>query len=319
MAINCGLIGAYDQACVHGHSDSLSVDVSGFGKTLLIDPGRYMYEGPYRVWFESTEAHNTVVVDGKNQSEMQDGWLFKTMAVGKNKKWVTNKNFDFFDGSHDGYERLNEPVTHRRRILFVKPYYWIIVDDMIGKGEHDFDLYYHFPEKTTVKTDSGNFETIVGYGDDVFLSITPCGTEDYRMNVIQGSEKPIQGWVSYDYAVKLPAPVLRYSKRASAPVRFTTILNPFKGIKPELDARWIENDVLEITSDNSRELVIFSDGSKTKYRDIEFDGELLYVRYDTDMKLKKFFSVETSHVLFGNDVVYNSNDDLIKRDIERSF
>ena len=54
LVFTCGELGVHDQNCVHGHADALSMDVSGFGETLLIDPGRYIYEGPYRVWFKST-------------------------------------------------------------------------------------------------------------------------------------------------------------------------------------------------------------------------------------------------------------------------
>jgi hypothetical protein len=67
----CGELGVMDQSCVHGNADALSVDISGYGETLLIDPGRYIYEGPWRVWFKSTSAHNTITVDGQDSSS----WL----------------------------------------------------------------------------------------------------------------------------------------------------------------------------------------------------------------------------------------------------
>ncbi|MFQ5729495.1 MAG: alginate lyase family protein [Waddliaceae bacterium] len=58
-------------SAAHGHADALSFELSSFGKTLLVDPGFYTYNGDV-VWhryFRETEAHNTVVVDGCSQAE----------------------------------------------------------------------------------------------------------------------------------------------------------------------------------------------------------------------------------------------------------
>jgi len=290
MAINCGPLGVFDQNCVHGHADALSVDVSAFGKTLLIDPGRYIYEGPYRIWFKGTSAHNTVGIDGQDQSQLDDEWMFKTKANVKNKNWDISDKVDYFDGSHGGYERLDNPVTHRRRILSVKGSYWVILDDMTGKGEHDFDLYYHFPENTKVNLDSKELGAVADYGDDVALSIIPCNIDGVSTETFEGSTDPIQGWVSYDYAVKIAAPVLKYSKKAAAPARFATVLCASKGVKPEITASWIDENVLEIIKDGKKDVIVFADGQATKYCDTEFDGQVLLAEVDSDGKAKTVFS-----------------------------
>ena len=319
MAINCGLIGVYDQNCVHGHADALSVDVSAYGKTMIIDPGRYMYEGPYRVWFESTAAHNSVVVDGKDQSEFLDGWLFKTKAVPTNKYWVTSENFDYFDGSHDGYERLTEPVTHRRRILFAKPDYWIILDDLAGRGKHSIDLYWHFTEKANLTVDNKDLRMLVDYGDEVTLTVLPVEPEGLSIEVAQGSIDPIQGWISYDYGVKLPAPVLRYTKKTNTPARFTTILHPCKGVRSDINVKWLARDVLEIQRDDCRDLVILSDGNETKYDKFEFDGQVLFARLNQDGRLKSCFSVGVSYILYGDKLILNSHGKCEQKSFEKSF
>ena len=144
MVYTCGELGVMDQNCVHGHADALSIDVSGFGETLLIDPGRYIYEGPDRIWFKGTSAHNTIVVDGQDSSELADEWMFKTKANSTVKCWASTEKFDYVDGSHDGYERLDDPVTHRRRVCFVKAGFWLVLDELMAKGEHAYEQYFHF-------------------------------------------------------------------------------------------------------------------------------------------------------------------------------
>ena len=54
----------------HAHADALSVEVRHDGVEVLVDPGTYCYHGEpqWRSYFRSTLAHNTVEVDGANQS-----------------------------------------------------------------------------------------------------------------------------------------------------------------------------------------------------------------------------------------------------------
>lgn len=306
MAVNCGLMGVYDQACVHGHADALSVDISAFGKTLVIDPGRYKYEGPYRLWFEGTSAHNTVTVDGLDQSEIcPDGWKFVSMAVPTRRSWAVSKNFDYFDGTHDGYERLPKAVTHRRRILFVKPRYWIIVDDLTGKGEHRAELFFHFTEQARLEVNPDTLEAHVDYGDEVSLLVKPVNIKGTQFKTYKGQEEPIQGWVSYDYAVKVPAEVLGYERSGAMPMRFTTLLFPSKGRSVHVEASW-KKDVLEIITDGKKEIVIFSDAELYKGNDWEFDGEVLYAAFDAKNNLTVCFSSNASLIKYKGDIVLDA-------------
>ena len=44
-----------------------------------------------------------------------------------------------------------DAVTHRRRILFVKPRFWIVVDDLLGTSRHQINLTFQFaPMKVTL-------------------------------------------------------------------------------------------------------------------------------------------------------------------------
>lgn len=52
----------------HGHCDGLSFELSWKGKPLFVNSGTGQYQGPLRSYFRSTAAHNTVVIDGEEQS-----------------------------------------------------------------------------------------------------------------------------------------------------------------------------------------------------------------------------------------------------------
>ncbi|MHB0939574.1 MAG: heparinase II/III domain-containing protein [Armatimonadota bacterium] len=61
----------------HGHPDKLGIVLFGLGQELVLDNGRISYSVPeYRTWCRTTVAHNTVVIDGKNQQEDTGRMLF---------------------------------------------------------------------------------------------------------------------------------------------------------------------------------------------------------------------------------------------------
>lgn len=53
----------------HGHCDGLSFELAYGGSSVFVNSGTGQYQGPMRAYYRSTAAHNTVVVDGSEQSE----------------------------------------------------------------------------------------------------------------------------------------------------------------------------------------------------------------------------------------------------------
>lgn len=284
MVYTCGQLGVKDQNCVHGHADALSVDVSGFGETLLIDPGRYIYEGPYRIWFKGTGAHNTISVDGEDSSQLADEWMFKTKAKSKVNYWAGTEKFDYVDGQHNGYERLTDPVTHRRRVCFVKPHFWLVVDDLSAKDEHTYRQYWHFgPEAKVQQAADLSLKAIYPQGAGILLKPLISGQVDLKH--YSGSTDPIQGWVSYDYAVKTPAPAAEYILTRTGLVRLVTLLVPFKDSAKDYSLECIEPDVYRVRSADSEYRIIFSDGMQKTIGGFDFDGRMLCAEFDRDGKL----------------------------------
>jgi hypothetical protein len=53
----------------HGHCDGLSFEVSVDQHPVFVNSGTGQYQGSLRGYFRSTRAHNTVVIEGEEQSE----------------------------------------------------------------------------------------------------------------------------------------------------------------------------------------------------------------------------------------------------------
>jgi hypothetical protein len=301
----CGELGVMDQSCVHGNADALSVDVSGFGETLLIDPGRYIYEGPWRVWFKSTPAHNSITVDDQDSSELADEWMFKTKARSTLHAWSSTEKYDYVDGSHDGFERLDDPVTHRRRILFVKPRFWLVVDDLTARGQHQYEQYWHFgPEAEVIQ--APDLSVTARYKNRAGIQVTPVFTEGLSLTRYQGSDDPIQGWVSYDYAVKVPAPVLQYGKRADKGMTYATLLVPYQGEGINAAVKALSGNQYEVTCGDSTYLILFGDGSMQTLGDFEFDGDMLCAEYDLNGTLIDCSAAKASLIRYKGKTILDS-------------
>ena len=112
---------------------------------LLGDPGTYEYvgAGTERDQFRGTAAHNTLQLDGRNQSEPNGPFAWKSLTNAKAENWISGQTFDLFVGSHDGYSHPDNPAIHRRWVFFRKPKFWLVRDLMLGTGKHQLDLRWH--------------------------------------------------------------------------------------------------------------------------------------------------------------------------------
>ena len=148
LFLDCGKLGSLSGG--HGHADALSIDLAVGGKTMLVDSGTYTYHESeeQRDYFRATGAHNTLMIDGESQSEPGGKFSWRTKANAAVKKWIAQDRFNYFEGSHDGYQRLSAPAAHTRSILFLKNDYWIMRDFVETSGKHDYRLNFHFHDRT---------------------------------------------------------------------------------------------------------------------------------------------------------------------------
>ena len=144
MLLDCGPHGVDN--CGHAHADALAFDLAARGRTILVDPGTYTYTASQelRDWFRSSPAHNALTVDGESSSVPDGPFSWTSVARVERRAWISGDRFDYFEGKHDGYERLVPPVAHSRAVLFLKQDYWVMLDRVKSEGKHRYDLWFHF-------------------------------------------------------------------------------------------------------------------------------------------------------------------------------
>lgn len=209
----------------HAHNDTLSFELFAYDKSYIIDPGSYIYTADYR-WrnlFRSTAYHNTVVVDGEEMNRFCNSGLFsmKNDDTPKVHHWESNERFDIFHGEHNGFSRLDEPIVHRRKVIFAKKEgLWIIEDILTGEGEHQFDLYFHFGPMKLIEDPDISLGIITEKSSGAYLRIIPIEKEGLCMEIEEG-------WISYSYGKKISAPIVKYSKTSKVPTKFINVLWPY--------------------------------------------------------------------------------------------
>jgi len=140
----------------HRHNDVLSIEVSACGRAFIFDPGSYVYTADLRErhLFRSTSYHSTVEIDDSEQQTIHEDAPF---AIGGEAPvrvlvWETTPKRDWIVAEHTGYERLPQPVTHRRAITFDKTNrWWLIEDEAMGVGEHKVATRFHFDSGLNVE------------------------------------------------------------------------------------------------------------------------------------------------------------------------
>ena len=206
--------------------DMLHLDVWWRGQNVLIDPGSYRYNGA-PLWhnhFLRTESHNTVMVDGRDQ--MLHFRQFKTLywTEAKLLRFEDSSLWTLAEGEHYGYKRSRDCV-HRRAVLMVKDGIWIVVDTVLGKGEHSARLQWlagdypyefaQFDARVTLQTPNGPFSVSI-----LDMAGQPCAA----MDVVRGSSTPPRGWQSRFYGMKSPSPSIAGVMAGTAPIAMVTVL-----------------------------------------------------------------------------------------------
>jgi uncharacterized heparinase superfamily protein len=226
LVLDCGPFG--DRLVPsHGHADALSFELCAFGQTLLTDSGGYSYHAPpvWRHYFRGTAAHNTVVVDQQDQSELVGKRLVQDPAQARLLQWCTTPVADWAIAEHDGYERLNPPVRHRRCVLFVKPHYWLLLDSLLGEGEHQLDWHFHLPPGAAVTQEPGS-NALNASVDEVGLIIQTTPVPNLKTKIWKGETSPPRGWVSLESGYKSPAPEVTWTWEGPLPLHLPIALVP---------------------------------------------------------------------------------------------
>ena len=126
----------------HQHGDMLGIQAMSNGKVILPN-----YQVRYSLkdfdFFKNSMVKNVALVDeelqGKEWTSNKGGTgfgKFKNLPNPTNIAWETNKDFDFFVGSHDGFKNVG--VEYSRQVIYVKPDFWIVKDNFQSEKQHEY-------------------------------------------------------------------------------------------------------------------------------------------------------------------------------------
>jgi hypothetical protein len=207
----------------HGHADALSFTLSVRGHEVLIDSGTYAYhrERRWRDYFRGTASHNTIRVDGAEQSVPGGRFLWTSHARARCERFESGTERDLFEGVHDGYLRLPDPVLHRRRIEFDKRAMRFEVRDTLEcAAEHAVELHWHLAERCSAAVSGHAVEVACA---DLRLRLE-CPRELAAPEVVSGREEPPLGWISRRLDEKSPSPTIVCRGRVAPGASLRTVL-----------------------------------------------------------------------------------------------
>lgn len=105
-----------DYVPAHAHADTLSFELSLYGKRVMVNGGTATYApGPERLAQRGTAMHNTVQIDGVDSSEVWSSFRVARRARPLDVQWTQGDEVLCLRAGHDGYRRLKGKPTHYRQ------------------------------------------------------------------------------------------------------------------------------------------------------------------------------------------------------------
>lgn len=270
----------------HMRQGGNGIEVSAFGQAMIVNSGGEMYDpdSPFKGYWISTIAQNSLSVDGYQQDLRHDGEIQKPYTKPIRARYFSSDELDFVEGHYKGkyagwnfrkhgkdapkhYQlpesKVISDVNHSREILFLKSdKLWIVTDRVASSTERDFTLSWllapeYSPEQ--LKVSGQGFETNNPERPNLVLyqtgSVKPKTTQYFG----EFSANRILGWVGLPQDVKAgtftPALHILNDWRAKGEQQVISVLVPYR----------TENPVSEFLPTEMGFLLRLQDGKEVTY------------------------------------------------------
>jgi hypothetical protein len=173
----------------HRQADDFSFEWFEHGRKILSDSGHYGYTNDkWERYFDSTRAHNTIEVDGRNYSTLKDGAYGNAVRMARQSTDGVRIVLQVY---HDNLE-----FWHRRQIDYRPGEELRIKDALRSDRPRVYVQWHHFDRAFELFGNAGRFEL-----DDRELLVelttwTSCGDRTRYMKIRGQREPRIQGWAS---------------------------------------------------------------------------------------------------------------------------
>ena len=218
----------YLSIAAHAHADALAIEFRVGGVDVLADPGTYCYgaEPTWRAWFRSTLAHNTLEVDGVDQSVVAGPhlWTRQARAYLDQVTGLDGGPVAEWRAAHDGYRRLRPPAIHHRSVRLDRRVRRLVIEDRLDTGAvHDCRLAFHLGPNVacTLEGCRADLEWLTDRGR---RSATLALSDTLAWRRLEGRTDPPAGWYSPTFGVRVPAVTLLGSGRIGRGQDLVTVL-----------------------------------------------------------------------------------------------
>ena len=217
----------------HKHADDLSFIWTDNNINILIDSGKYGYSGktkvdsdfwnqgfyyddPKRMYVESTRAHNTIEIDGKDfqrKGRTPYGSAIKKSGIFKEIIFCETEVIHFSSINHS-------------RLLLLYPSKWLIVLDWLLETrnlKHSYKQWFHFsPELNPIITPRNYLIEVPNKSEN--LLVTPLIDNSSMSKIYFGETKPfLQGWFSPKNYTLEPNPTISFEQLQTINGLFATL------------------------------------------------------------------------------------------------
>lgn len=233
----------------HRHADDLTLIWYDRKQHILVDAGRYGYVGktepgsplwldgfwysdPFRMYCESTRAHNTLEFDGRNNPRRGAALYGSALTRHAERDGVYAIEAEI---------KLFKTIRRVRTILF-NPSEWLLILDWFHDNimeVHTVRQWFHAAPHLTMEPVGDGWQS--PYDEAGTLHVTQLLSGMHPMPVIRGQECPeIQGWCSRKPLEKTPNDAFGYEKKDCVNGNFATL---FSFSSAQADRQWSQMNV----------------------------------------------------------------------------
>lgn len=234
----------------HHHADQGSFLLNAFGENLVTEAGwsDYYKDPYYATFFTQAVGHNTILVNGNPESQaIGDTPQFK--ALGNYPRLTDSITSDFYDGLGSELSSVyqNRLAHYVRRVVFVKPDYFVVFDDLKVNGNPaPFDFLLHLPSRDKIKIKD---LTAIYNGEKATLAVRLFAPNGAKVTIEDG--RIPYHLLSARTPDETPAQPAYLSFKTSKALHETQFLTAIVPAKHESAAQSLINEMTEIAGANT--------------------------------------------------------------------
>ncbi|MFK7794744.1 MAG: heparinase II/III-family protein, partial [Gammaproteobacteria bacterium] len=156
----------------HTHCDFLSYELAFDDQMIVVDAGVFEYtEGEMRDYVRSTQAHNTISVDGDQQSEIWAAFRVARRASKLYAQVARNARGASFKGGYQGFYAVRGKAKHLRDVDMQlteagNAISRITIKDVVQfKGKHQAESFIHLHPSLSCQDDGSGTIGLMQHGE----------------------------------------------------------------------------------------------------------------------------------------------------------